>query len=69
MLTKSVKIDQSGGIPDPGIPERPLVKFPTGVLSLPLAALFFIFDIITFLQKNIGYAGSAVCNPQFSNTH
>ena len=27
VLTKSVKIDQSEGIPDPGIPERPFVKF------------------------------------------
>ena len=50
VLTKSVKIDQSEGIPDLGIPERPFVKFPTGVLSLPHAALFLFFRALFSAQ-------------------
>ena len=43
VLTKSVKIDQSEGIPDPGIPERPFVKFAhrRSLASCRPAFLFF----------------------------
>ena len=39
MLTKSVKIHRSQGVPDPGI--RLLVNLPTGVLLLNLAPFSF----------------------------
>ena len=42
MLTKPVRIDQSEGIPDPGLPklEQPFVKLPKGILLLSLSTLF-----------------------------
>ena len=50
VLTKSVKIDQSESIPDPGYSgilgiyrNDLLLRLPTGILLLPLAALFLVF--------------------------
>ena len=43
VLTKSVKIDQSEGIPDSGIPERPFVKFAHRQSLASSPALFYLF--------------------------
>ena len=42
VLTKSVKIDQSESIPDPGILERPFVKFSPQAFSRFLSPRFFL---------------------------
>ena len=44
VLTRSVKIDQSEGIPDPGIPERPFVKFSHKRSLASSRRAFFIFS-------------------------
>ena len=49
VLTKSVKIDQSEGIPDPGIPERPFVKFSHRRFLASSPRAFFIFFARCFL--------------------
>ena len=43
MLTKSVKTDQSEGIPDPGMPEWPFVKFAHWRSFASSSRAFFIF--------------------------
>ena len=48
VLTKSVKIDQSEGIPDPGIPERPFVKFSHRRSLASSRRAFFIFSRTVF---------------------
>ena len=49
VLTKSVKIDQSQGIPDPGIPEQPFVKFAHRRSLASSHCNFFIFFAHCFL--------------------
>ena len=48
VLTKSVKIHQSEGIPDPGIPERPFVKFAHRCSLASSRRIFFIFSRAVF---------------------
>ena len=50
VLTKSVKIDQPEGIPDPGIPEWPFVKFAHRRSCASSCRAFFYFFVRCFLH-------------------